>query len=157
MKVYVKYSIAALLTQLGLWTFFSFADWAFDEHDVFSSSIINDGILWLVLITMIVVPFILYIKTRKKWFHRKNYIVDDVFHILVHVITAIIVTYPLLDMVNRGHWIIDQRHNRGSFIDLNGIEYVFIPIIQGIIALLMFIALICDVSKYVKSRKEINQ
>ena len=156
MKVYIKYSIAALLTQLGLWTFFSLTDWAFDEHDIFDSSIINDGILWLVMITMIVVPFILYIKTRKKYFYRKNYVVDDIFHIVVHVITAIIISYPLLDMVNYGNWIVDQKHNRGSFIDLNGIEYVFIPIIQGIIALLMLIALICDVVKHVQSREEIN-
>lgn len=156
MKVYVKYSIAALLTQLGLWAFFSFADWAFDEHDVFNNSRINDGILFLVLIIMIVVPFILYIKTRKKYFYHKNYIVDDVFHIIVHVITATIVSYPLFDVVNYGHWIVDQKHNRGSFIDLNGIEYVFIPIVQGIIALLMLIVLICDVVKRIKSRKEIN-
>ena len=156
MKVYIKYSIAALLTQLGLWTFFSLADWAFDEHDIFESSIINDGILWLVMITMIVVPFTLYIKTRKKYFYHKNYVVDDIFHIIVHIITATIVSYPLLDMVNYGHWIVDQKHNRGSFIDLNGIEYVFIPIIQGIIALLMLIALICDVVKHVQSREEIN-
>ena len=144
MKPYIKYGISSLITQICIWIFFSLGDWAFDERHLVDDGYVANFLAWPILLTIIIVPSVLYLKNRKIHFHKDNYINDDIVHIVLWAITSFITSYPLFTLINTGNWIVEQ-HDHGGYIDLNGLEYLLIPICQVIITIVMIVGLVVDI------------
>ena len=131
---YIKYSMFALLSQIGIWMFFSLCDWAFDEHHLLDNEMLIEFSGYITIAVIVFLPLILYFCMKKPHFSTDSPIIDSIFHIIVWSICAFVITCPACSLIESGQWIVPQEYHHSGFIDLNGIEYLLIPMVQLLIA-----------------------
>ena len=152
LHVYAKYSVFALASQIFMWFVFTAGDWAFDEHHLVQNDVIVSIMGYVTLAVIAFVPVVVYFLLRQKHFSTENKIADSLLHIVIWSANAFIITIPCWNLLGQNKWIVAQDYNHGGFIDLNGIEYLLIPIAQSFVAAAMALfALLPAIIKAIKN------
>ncbi len=138
---YTKYSIFALSMQLIMWIVFTLYDYAFDEHHLISDDSNLDVFMGYIAMGVIfLMPFTVYLYMKNKHFSTEYKFVDCFVHTFVWAVIGFIISSPLWSLVNSHKWIVLQEYSHGGFIDMNGIEYLAIPLIQILLCIAIFVS-----------------
>ena len=137
LRAYAKYSAFALVSQIFMWFVFTAGDWAFDEHHLVQNDVIVSIMGYVTLAVIAFVPVVAYFCLKQKHFSTENKIADSLLHIIIWSANAFIITMPCWSLLSQDKWIVAQDYIHGGFIDLNGIEYLLIPIAQAFVAAAM--------------------
>lgn len=109
-------------------------------------------VLLLAIGVIVILPIAAYIKYRKK-FYTGTPVKESLLHILIWSVIGFAVSYLIVWAIDNDCWIIPQSHS--NYIDLNGIEYLLVPIGELLFAaILVVFKLIPAVVKTIKNRKD---
>lgn len=143
---FLYFGIFSVAVQAVMWVLFCLYDYGIDERHWVSSSFnytLEDVIAYAVLIIILLLPIVSYFLLSKKKFSSGKPIKDTLIQIPCWCAIAFAISYPIFQMVNYDKWIIAQKAGgSGGVISLNGLEYLALPFIEGIFAVVLLLRLI---------------
>ena len=154
-----RFVVLTLLVQTLMWLAMTFYDYGFDERHLVDSGDIADCLGLVLIIWLIALPVTAYFMLRKKYLRTEHPFRDGIIRILCWGALCFLISLPIVWAVNTDVWIVKQEHSSGSFLNLNGIEYYYIPIIDCfipplIIAINLVTAIAKRIYRAVKEKKK---
>ena len=126
--------------QMIMWLIFIFYDFGFDERHLVRNKELTDVLGLVLLIYLLISPIAAYFLLKRKFFSTDRPIIDCIFHIVCWLAVSILISAPIVWAVDKDVWIIPQDNSYSSgFINLDGIEYVYIPIIEKAVTAVMLV------------------
>ena len=129
----------ALMVQTFMWLAFTFFDYGFDEKNILDNSDLEDWVGICLIAWLFVFPVFIYFRLRKKYLLTDHPVRDGILRILCWGALCLFISCPIVWAVENDVWIVAQRRSSSGFLDFNGLEYYYIPIIDCIIPLLIIV------------------
>lgn len=145
-KIYLKFTIAAVVMQLLLWAVFCLYDYEIDEGRIRIHYILRYIVDFLLLFALPAVPAVLYLK-NEKLFSTGERIKDTAIHCIIWTAVSALISLPLWDAVNYDHWFIHQRR-----IMFNGMEYLIFAITSAA-GFVLLTPLIMGIRHFVRKKR----
>lgn len=155
-KPILNFTVFAFAVQVVMWVLFCLYDYGIDEGHwtpkYFSYSA-EDVIAYVLMFIILIFPIALYFFNRRR-FSSGVPIKDAAIQIPCWCAAAFAISFPIVHMVNNHKWIIAQETGGGGgMINLNGLEYIAIPMINIGFALLLLVKLAVVAAIEVHSRR----
>lgn len=149
-RPYVFFGIYTVIIQIVMWIMFCLYDYGIDEMhwETLADLEFSEYLPFLIL----PVPIVSYIILNKKFFSDGSPIKETVFQIICWAAVSAAISYPIVHSVNYGTWIIDQDAYSGGLIDMDGLEYLLMPIFEVMLAAALLIKLIVHIALHMRNK-----
>lgn len=138
----------ALWVETFMWLALTHYDYCCDERHIVKDKDLVDWLGLVLMIWLVAFPVVVYFVLRKKCRLTEHPIREGVLRIICWAAICLLISFPIVWAVDSGVWIVKQEHSSSGIINLNGIEYYYIPFIDCIVPpLIIAISLLIAIGK----------